>query len=95
MSERIISEQDRAGIWIEANPEGGGPPYELPNGTFAAIVAANGKFFLVDTAGNVRGDPCAVEREALALGIDTNLVARGIIGLARLALRQRTGGTLR
>jgi hypothetical protein len=40
----------------------------------------------VDVAGNVRGDPEAVEREALSLGADI-LEVGAVLGLARLARR--------
>lgn len=65
------------------------PPADIPDGVYAAIVSAQGSWFTVDTAGNVRGNPEAVERKALAMGVDENLQARGVVGLARLALRSQ------
>lgn len=60
---------------------------EIPDGAFAAIVTANDEWFAVDLSGNVRGNPEAVEREAMALGVAENLIAGAVVGLARLARR--------
>ena len=84
-----VTETKRCGIWLTANRETHLHEPEIPDGTFAAVVTSNDAWFVVDTAGNVRGNPEAVEREALALNIVDNLIARAAVGLARLAMKAK------
>jgi hypothetical protein len=79
----------KIGFLLNVNQDGGPLP-NLPEGNFAVVVTVNEAWFTVDVAGNVRGDPEAIEREALALGAD-NLIAGAAVGIARLALRSRLG----
>lgn len=74
------------GVYISAGRDGLTPGL---SGKHAAVVAVNGRYFTVDFDGTVGGDPAAVEKEAaLSLfGGDYEGAARGIIGLARLAIR--------
>jgi hypothetical protein len=76
----------RIGHFIQANRADFEGMLDLPDGDFAVVVISNGTWFAIDVAGNVRGDPDAVEREALSVGADV-LVAGAAVGLARLALR--------
>lgn len=85
---REISATLTCGFQITANSEGHIGYPEVPDGFFAAVVTANDAWFVIDVAGNVRGDPESVEREALAQGIDQNLIAAGVVGIARLARRK-------
>lgn len=64
---------------------------ELPEGNFAVVITSGESWFAIDMAGNVRGNPEAVERAALSLGVAGNLPMQGIVGLARLALRASRG----
>jgi hypothetical protein len=75
------------GLCLMANRAGFDGRAELPEGKFAVVVKSNGAWFAVDMAGNVRGDPEAVEREALSLGAGV-LEVSAAVGLARLALRR-------
>lgn len=88
MADREVTDTTQAGIWITVNREGGHDHVSVP-GDYAAVVVSNGYYFTVDMAGNVRGDPAAVEREALSLGVHENLIAKAAVGLARLAMRSK------
>jgi hypothetical protein len=80
------------GAWISAYTPGlESKEPDIPVGTFAFVANVNDAWFAVDAAGNVRGNPEAVEREALTLASD-NLIAMGILGLARLARLRLTCG---
>jgi hypothetical protein len=87
--ENEASETKRAGVWIQANEPGWQGEADIPDGTFAAIVAINEAWFAVDAVGNVRGNPEAVERVGLAAGVNQSLIALTIVGLARLAIKAR------
>lgn len=57
-------------------------------GKYAAVIdGPNGAYFTIDAQGNIRGNPEAVEREMLAIGVSDNLLALAGLGLARLALK--------
>lgn len=88
MTELFTEYTRKAGIWITAN-DGSHIETEsgVPDGFFAAVGECNGPWFAVDVAGNVRGYPEAVEREALTLNPSENLMAAALVGLSRLALR--------
>ena len=82
-----------AGIHLAVQRRGEVSRAEFPAGTFAVLVEVSSAWFAIDTAGNVRGDPEAVERQALLFDLNENLPARAAVGMARLALRNLHGRT--